>query len=90
MPLPDGVTIDITPSLLEDLTFGELEQLDELAGDGALDDITEGRAKPRTMTALAYIVLRRQYPDVTIEDVRALKLRAFRVAPDANPTDAGA
>lgn len=90
MPLPDGVTIDFYPSLLDDLSLGELELLDELAGDSWLDELKEGRAKPRTMTALAYIVLRRQYPDVTIEDVRALKLRAFRVAPDANPTEAGA
>jgi hypothetical protein len=90
MSLPDGVSVEIGTSVLEEMTFGELEELAELGGETALEDIAAGRARPKALTALAYLVLRRSYPDVTIEDVRKLKLTALRPAQEPNPTGAGA
>lgn len=87
--LPPDVTVEITPDLLEELTFGEHEELQAIAGED-YDALLRGQLRPKALTALAYVQLRRRYPDVTLDDVRALKLSVVRPAgTEPNPTGAG-
>lgn len=87
--LPPDVTVEVTPDLLADLTFGENEQLAEIAGED-YEALMQGKIRPRALTALAYVKLRRTYPDVTLDDVRSLKMSVIQPASETpNPTGAG-
>lgn len=90
MALPADVQIEIIP--LEELSMGELDMLEEVGGPTVIDDLSSGRLRPKALLALAYVILRRSYPDVTLDEVRKLKVTVFRPRQrnQPNPTEAGA
>ena len=62
-----SLTIDI-----EDLTLDEVEEIEEITGE-SLDNMAAVR-KGRMLKALAFIILRRDRPDITLEEVGAMKM----------------
>lgn len=87
--LPADVSVEVSPELLADLTFGEHETGYEVAG-ADWEALLRGDIRPRGLMALVYVVLRRDHPDVTLDDVRALKMSVIRpVSTPPNPTGAG-
>lgn len=82
MDLPEKIEINT-----DDLTVGDLETLEEML-DGqafgeALKDLDNMRAK--TLTAFVFVVLRHDFPDVTVEDVRGIKLSVLNSDEDEEP-----
>jgi hypothetical protein len=58
---------------LEDLTLGEAEELETLTGV-TLESIASGRPPVKVLTALLYLVNRRDNPDFTMDDARSIKI----------------
>jgi len=67
----DSLTVD-----LDDLTIEEVEQVEDITGV-PIDELAQqsGRPKGRMLRALAFVVLRRDDPSVTLEDVGKLRLK---------------
>ena len=88
-------TVDNTDDLnltfdVEDLTFDELEELEELL-DIPFDDFFSGRRRAKVMRGLAFIELRRRDPAYTWDQAGELKIKATRkLSAAADPTDASA
>lgn len=84
--LPDAIVVK-----LDELTWGELEELEHLAGPEATDALLTGNVRPSTMVPLLWITLRRTDPEVTIEQVRAIPMSTeISVEGEtANPTPNG-
>lgn len=59
---------------LDELTWGELEELEKLAGSEATDSLMAGNVRPSAMVPLIWITLRRKDPAVTLEDVRSMRM----------------
>ncbi len=55
-----------------DLTLNEVEQIEDLCGGASLDTLDLGRAK--TLKAIVYVLLRRDEPDITLEQAGNIKL----------------
>ena len=55
-----------------DLTLNEVEQIEDLNGGVSLDQLDLGRAK--TLKAIVYVLLRRDNPEITLEDAGNVKL----------------
>ena len=55
-----------------DLTLNEVEQIEDLNGGVSLDQLDLGRAK--TLKAIVFVLLRRDDPDITLEDAGNVKL----------------
>ena len=55
-----------------DLTLNEVEQIEDLNGGVSLDQLDLGRAK--TLKAIVYVLLRRDDPEITLEDAGNVKL----------------
>jgi hypothetical protein len=72
MELPEEITIDF-----DELTLGDVEQLEEIAGPEAADRALEGKVGGKALVALAYITLRKTNPEVTLDDVRKVKVAAL-------------
>jgi hypothetical protein len=90
MALPEDVEVVVSPELLGELTFGDHEDLVAIAGWEDYQAYGRGELRPKMLTAIAYVLLRRKYPEVTVEDVRGLKLTVIRPGGDVpNPTGAG-
>lgn len=67
----------------EDLTMEEIEFLEEYTGT-ALDEMqSAGSPKGKLLTAIAYIAMKRQDPEFTIEQARQLKIKEATGALDA-------
>lgn len=67
---------------LDDLTLDEVEQIEDLAG-GAFSEINFASAK--TMKALAFTLMRRNNPDLTMQDVGQVKMLDFIDADEEMP-----
>lgn len=81
MTLPDHIDIN-----LDDLTVGEIEELEDLT-DMPLDALSkEGTKRGKFMRALAYISVRRTNPDFTWEEAGSIKVRD--ITGEENPTSA--
>jgi hypothetical protein len=77
--LPETVTID-----LESLTLGDLEDVENLTGMGFSALVNaQGGLPMKGLRALAYVTVRRDFPDVTFEDCRGFAQGAIRVKEDA-------
>ena len=74
----NGVTYD-----LDDLTLDEIEQIEDLAGGVAFSEINYGAAKG--MKAFTFVLLKRSNPDVTMEEVGAVKVASFAEADEEMP-----
>lgn len=73
----DAIVLDL-PSM----TLGELEVVEEIAGLDGVKSMMFGPMTPKALIAAAYVVKRRDHPDFTIEDARAVKVTALQ-QPDA-------
>lgn len=56
------------------LTFGEAEILEDLTGQPIEDLLEHGVRGAKALKAVAYIVARRDNPDVTVDDVDAMHI----------------
>lgn len=63
---------------LDRMTLGELETIAEVAGADAARAMMAGEMSPKALIAVAYVVKRRDNPEFTIEDARALKVTALK------------
>ena len=63
--------LDFNP---DDLTLDELEEVEDLIGMSIDTAFNVGQPKGRTLKVFAFIVLRRDNPDITMEDVGAMKV----------------
>lgn len=62
---------------IESMTLGEIEELEEIAGvsfTNLAGQLASGDVPMRFVTAIAYLVRRRQEPGYTLDDARRLQL----------------
>ena len=75
----------------DDLTLDEMSEVEQLAGDVAFSDLNFGYSK--VLKALAYVMRRRDQPDVTMEEIGKLKMLELLAGeeemPPLPPADAG-
>lgn len=71
---------------LDDLTLDEMESLEELAGGTAFSELNFGSAK--TMKAIATVLLRRDNPTITAEEIGRVRLIDF-LPPDEEVPETG-
>ena len=69
------------------ITLGELEQLEDITGRNVVTELGRGQPSARTLTALIYVVKRRENPDFTLEDARAVNASEFRVEAQSSPKE---
>lgn len=72
-----------------ELTLGELEELEDITGRPVSSELGRGQPSAKTLTALVYIFKRRQDPAFTLEQARALKVSEFKVEAKTDPKDGG-
>lgn len=77
-----GETYDVS---MQDLTWGELAELEELLG-GSLEETN--LASARGVLALAFIAVRRKQPAVTMDSLKALPMAEIELVDDVVPTSA--
>jgi hypothetical protein len=75
----DGITYD-----LDDLTLDEVEQIEEQSGGVPFSEVNYGSAKG--MKAFAYVLMKRNNPDLTMEDVGRVKIVSLE-SPDEEMPD---
>lgn len=63
---------------MEALTLGELETIEEVAGGDAAKAMMAGQVSAKALIAVAYVVKRRDHPEFTLEDAKALKVMALK------------
>ena len=68
---------------LDDLTLDEMEQFEELAGGVPFSEMNYGSAK--VMKAIATILLRRDNPAISAEEIGRVKLIDFNPADEEMP-----
>lgn len=73
----DTITLD-----LDAMTLGELEAIEDVAGAEAVKAMMAGQMTAKALIAVAYVVKRRDQPEFTLEDARALRVLALK-QPDA-------
>ena len=69
---------------LDDMTLDEVEVVEDMAGGVPFSEVNYGSIKG--MKAFAYALMRRDNPDITMEEVGKLKLIAFD-SPDEEMPD---
>ena len=78
----------------ESLTIGEMEVAEEHLGMSMAEvgaSLDSGNVPAKVMLILGWLALKRQNPDATLDDARALKLSVFKgseTAPKADPAPA--
>lgn len=84
MDLPGDIEIDFS-----DLLLGDLEDLEEMIGAEGLDAVMSGKPpRPKAMVALAFVALRKAHPDITMDDVRKVRLSAIKGPGPTKPSSA--
>lgn len=71
----------------DDLSLGEMEDLEDVTGLRILtiiSDFEKANPNAKELTALAWIMTRRENPDFTLEDARASKVNALFNPPSSN------
>lgn len=84
-PPPAGPDIDVE-AFIEQVTLGELEQLEDVTGNPLskiLREFETQQFSARVMTGIVWLVLRRNNPEATIDDARAVPI--MRLADPATP-----
>ncbi|QAX94710.1 tail protein [Streptomyces phage Lilbooboo] len=84
--IPQDFTLDLK---LESLTLDEIDAIEEITGM-PLDALNKpGTRRAPMLKAMAYVTMKRKYPDFTIEDAGALRINLKgKAKPD--PTAANA
>lgn len=76
---------------LEQLTLGDLEEIERLAGADAMGQLFSGQIRASVLVPLLYVYKRKSDPAYTIEDARAVKVTELDVdLREPNPTERGA
>jgi len=75
----NGVSYD-----LDDLDLNEVELIEDMAGGVPFSEVNYGSAKG--MKAFAYALMKRNDPDITLEDVGKVKITSFE-SPDEEMPD---
>jgi hypothetical protein len=70
---------------MQDLTWGELTELEDLLG-GSLEEAN--LASARGVLALAFIAVRRKQPAVTMDSLKALPMSEIELVDEPVPTSA--
>jgi hypothetical protein len=84
--LPENLTLDLK---LDSLTIDEIDAIEEITG-APLDTLNKpGSRRAPMLRAMAYVVMKRKYPEITPEDVGRLKLNLKGKAKQ-DPTEASA
>ena len=68
---------------LDDLTLDEVELIEDTAGGVPFSEVNYGSAKG--MKAFAYALMRRDNPEVTLEEVGKVKIVGFETADEEMP-----
>lgn len=71
---------------LDDLTLDEVEEIEDLCG-AAMGELDLGRA--RTLKNLAFVLMKRNDPDVTLEAVGKIKLVEFVDSAESDEDEPG-
>ena len=79
MDLPVKVNVDA-------LTLGEIEQFEEISGV-SISSIGKSGATASALIALSFLSISRIYPDVTIDEVRRLKMTDIEFDDGGDITD---
>ncbi len=74
---------------LNDLTLGDLEDVENVVGPETMRYILRGDVTPKAMVALVWVAKRRDNPAFTLDDARKLSLSLFTVEADTTPKDDG-
>lgn len=72
--MADLTAFDFDP---EDLTLNEAEEIEELLGVGIDQAMSGDRPKVRALKAIAWVLMRREQPDITLDEVGEMKLSAI-------------
>lgn len=65
---------------MDAMTLGELEQIEEIAGADAVKAMMGGQMRAKALIAVAYVVKRRDNPEFTLEDAKAMRVMALKQA----------
>lgn len=63
---------------LDSMTLGELDAIEDIIGTDAAEALMAGRVSAKALIAVAYVVKRRDHPEFTIEDAKALRVMALQ------------
>lgn len=74
--MSDTPAINIDP---EDLTLDEVEEVEEIIGGDIAAAFSEGSPKGKAIKAVVFITLRRDNPDLTLEEVGKMKLSGLKL-----------
>lgn len=74
---------------VNDLTLGEIETLEEIVGGDVLRELGRGTPRAKTLLAVVYVIKQRVDPDITLDDVRRMKVSALRIGGQADPKEPG-
>lgn len=79
--MDDTIVLD-----LDSMTLGELEAIEDVAGAEAAKGMMAGQMTAKALIAVAYVVRRRDDPEFTLDQARALRVLALK-QPDAPGKD---
>lgn len=71
---------------VDEMTLGELEELEALAGC-TIEDIMQGERSVRSMIAIIFILRRRDNPAFTLEDAKRVKMSELELVDGADVED---
>lgn len=58
----------------DDLTLGEVCDIEDVAGEDAVGRFAQGDVSPKALAALVWIIRRRSEPEFTFADAKALRV----------------
>ncbi len=77
---------------VNDLTFGELEEIETITGKGVNEMLLNGQPNATLLVAMVWMALRKDDPNLTLDDVRAMSFGELNGISDGggapNPTKA--
>lgn len=74
---------------INDLTWGELETIEEIVGRDVMRELGRGTPSVKTIVAVVYVVKRRTDPAFTLDDARTLKVNAVKIEGQSDPKEPG-
>jgi hypothetical protein len=61
----------------EDLTLDEVEEVEETLGVSIDQAFAEGRPKAKALKVVLWVILRRDQPELTLDEVGAMKIKGL-------------
>lgn len=74
---------------LNDLTIGDLEEIEKISG-ATSEDVFGGKMSAAAIKAIVYVVRRREDPEFTLEDAANVRLVDVDFDDEPDPTSAAA